>query len=158
MTCQVIDGARTMVDIDGQARHGVGAEFKENTMSNVNHLVDRYIAMWNETDLSRRRAIIAEIWTETASYRDPKLEAEGRDGIEAMVQKVQAAYPGHRFKLVSDVDVHHDRLRFTWEVGVEGGPMLARGTDFAVVTGEQLQSMTGFFDVLNVPAQAVAAA
>ena len=158
MTCQVIDGVRLIADIAGQARHDAAALIKETAMSNKNHLVDRYIDMWNETDPSRRRAIIAEIWTETASYRDPRLEAEGREGIEAMVQKVQAAYPGHRFKLVSDVDVHHDRLRFTWEVGVEGGPILARGIDFAVVTGEQLQSMTGFFDLVNVPASAAAAA
>jgi len=158
MTCQVIDGARPMVDIDRQARRDAGALIKETIMGNMNHLVDRYIAMWNETDPDRRRGIISEIWTETASYRDPKLEAEGREGIDAMVQKVQAAYPGHRFKLVSDVDVHHDRLRFTWEVGVEGGPILARGLDFAVVTGKQLQSMTGFFDVINAPAKAAVAA
>ncbi len=28
-------------------------------MENLNELIDRYIAMWNETDESRRRALIA---------------------------------------------------------------------------------------------------
>lgn len=129
----------------------------EANMSSVATLVDRYIAMWNETDATRRKALIAEIWTETASYRDPKLEADGPDGINAMVERVQAAYPGHRFKLTSTVDVHHDRLRFTWELAPEGGPPLASGIDFGVVTGERLQAMTGFFDQINVPQQAAAA-
>ena len=31
---------------------------------NLTELVDRYIAMWNETDGGRRRALIARVWTE----------------------------------------------------------------------------------------------
>jgi hypothetical protein len=121
-------------------------------MSNVASLIDRYIAMWNETDAKRRRALIADIWTETASYRDPKLEADGPEGINAVVEKVQATYPALRFKLTSEVEAHHDQIRFTWEFGPEGGPAFVEGTDFAVVEGERLQAMTGFFDKINQPA------
>jgi hypothetical protein len=121
-------------------------------MSNPTELIDHYIAMWNETDPARRRKLIAETWTEGASYRDPKLEGDGRDGIDAMVAAVQAAYPGYRFRRTSEVDVHHDRVRFTWELAPEGGPLFVGGTDFGVIAGERLQAMTGFFDVVNQPA------
>ena len=33
-------------------------------MENPTDLIDRYIAMWNETDAERRRALIARTWTE----------------------------------------------------------------------------------------------
>lgn len=115
-------------------------------MSNQTDLIDRYIAMWNETDPARRQKLIAETWTEGASYLDPKLEGAGRAGIDAMVQGVQESFPGHRFTRTSDVDAHHDRVRFTWQLAPEGGPALVTGTDFGVVAGERLQMMTGFFD------------
>jgi hypothetical protein len=39
----------------------------ERQMDNLTQLIDRYIAMWNETDAERRRTLIAETWTENAS-------------------------------------------------------------------------------------------
>jgi hypothetical protein len=33
-------------------------------------VVDRYIAMWNATDVEDRRDLVAGAWTETASYLD----------------------------------------------------------------------------------------
>ena len=122
-------------------------------MSNLTGLVDRYIAMWNETDAKRRRALIAEVWTESALYRDPKLEGDGRAGIDAMVAQVHAAYPGYRFRRTSEVDGHHDQIRFTWELAPEGGPLFVAGVDFAVVAGEKLATVTGFFDQVNQPSQ-----
>jgi hypothetical protein len=37
-------------------------------MSTMTELVDRYFAVWNETDAERRRTLIAQTWTEGASY------------------------------------------------------------------------------------------
>jgi hypothetical protein len=119
----------------------------ESIMSNLTDLIDRYIAMWNETDAERRRALIARTWTENASYLDPAVEGEGRDGIDAMVRAVQERFPGHRFRRTGDVESHHDRVRFTWELAPQGGPVLVKGTDFGVVDGGgRLETITGFFD------------
>lgn len=116
-------------------------------MSNLTDLIDRYIDMWNETDAERRRALIARTWTESASYVDPAVEGDGRAGIDAMVKAVQERFPGHRFRRTSDVDGHHDRARFTWELAPEGGAAIVTGTDFAVVAAnDRLQAVTGFFD------------
>jgi hypothetical protein len=116
-------------------------------MHNVIELIDRYIAMWNETDAERRRALIARTWVDDACYVDPVLQGEGQAGIDAMVRGVHERFPGHRFRRTSDPDAHHDRVRFTWELAPEGGPAVVSGTDFAVVAADKrLQTVTGFFD------------
>ena len=123
---------------------------------NPTELVDRYIAIWNETDGARRRALIARTWAPDANYLEPLLEGAGHEGIDAMVAAVHERYPGHRFARTSEVDVHHDRVRFEWALGPDGGPMLVQGTDFGVVTAEQLLSaVAGFY---NAPAAANGAA
>jgi hypothetical protein len=109
-------------------------------------LVDRYIAIWNETDAAARHNLIAWTYTEDARYLDPVLQGEGRDGIDAMVKAVHERFPGHKFTRTSDVDAHHDRARFAWELGPASGPALVKGIDFATLSEDgKLQSVTGFF-------------
>lgn len=64
-------------------------------MENLADLIDRYIAMWNETDAERRRALIARTWTEDANYLDPALQGGGPTGIDAMVRGVHERFPEH---------------------------------------------------------------
>ena len=118
----------------------------EAAMSNFTDLVDRYIAIWNETDDERRLDLIARTWTEDSTYLDPMVRGEGRGGIDAMIRGVQAQFPGLLFRRTSDVDAHNGRVRFAWELGPEGGPAMAGGVDFGVITGDRLQSITGFID------------
>jgi hypothetical protein len=116
-------------------------------MSKLTDLIDRYIAIWNETDADRRRDLIARTWTETASYLDPVIAGEGQTGIAAMTQGVQERFPRHQFRRTSEVDAHHDCLRFSWELAPEGGPAVVHGTDFGMVAADgRLQSIIGFFD------------
>jgi hypothetical protein len=121
-------------------------QLKEIGMNDLTDLVDRYIAMWNETDPARRRDLIARTFTKTASYVDPVLQGDGPTGIDAMVQAVQQRYPGYRFRRTSDVDAHHGRVRFSWSLAPEGGPVFVDGIDVGVVAENRLQAITGFFD------------
>jgi hypothetical protein len=124
----------------------------EAAMSNFTDLVDRYIAIWNETDDKRRRDLIARTWTEDSTYLDPMVRGEGRGGIDAMIRGVQAQFPGLLFRRTSDVDAHNDRVRFAWELGPESGAALAGGVDFGVIVGDRLQTITGFLDFAPKPA------
>ena len=65
----------------------------EAAMSNFTDLVDRYIAIWNETDDERRRDLIARTWTEDSTYLDPMVRGEGRGGIDAMIRRRPSAVP-----------------------------------------------------------------
>jgi hypothetical protein len=119
----------------------------------MTQLIDRYIAMWNETDGKRRRDLIAAVWTEDASYVDPVLQGDGHAGIDAMVQALHERFPDHRFRRTSDVDTHHDRVRFGWQLAPEGGAAIVEGVDFGVVAGERLRAITGFFNQTQTAAQ-----
>jgi len=121
-------------------------------MNMIQDLVDRYFAMWNESDGKRRRDLIAQTWTEDASYVDPVVQGDGLAGIDAMVAAVQERFPGHKFRLSGDIDTHHDRVRFAWEFAADGAEPLVKGIDFAVVASDRLKSVTGFFT--QIPAAA----
>lgn len=120
-------------------------------MDDHDSLIDTYIAAWNEADPVRRRALIARALTPDAAYCDPMMESAGHAGLDAMLQAVQARFPGHRFRRGGPVEAHHDRLRFTWTLLAPGGPedgaALAAGTDVAVVAPDgRLRCVTGFLD------------
>ena len=121
---------------------------KEDLMTDVNPLIDRYIAIWNEPDPARRHDAIARTWTEDASYLDPLLSGDGHDGIDAMVRGVQEQFPGHRFRRTGEIDAHHDRVRFAWElVDTASETTLIAGVDFGVVGADgRLRTITGFLD------------
>ena len=120
-------------------------------MPEVHEVVDRYIATWNETDPARRRELIGRTWTEDGEYLDPLMAGEGQEGIDAMIESVQAKFPGYRFRRTSEIDAHHDRVRFSWELGPDGDAALAGGLDFGVIADGRLRSITGFLDFAPSP-------
>lgn len=115
-------------------------------MDDLTDLIDRYIAVWNETDAAKRRALIARTFTESTHFIDPLQEGSGQAGIDALVAGVQEKFPGCRFRRAGTVDAHHDRVRFRWELAPAGGEVFVDGTDFATVAGGRLASVTGFLD------------
>lgn len=108
-------------------------------------VVDAYIATWNETEPSLRDRLIdaslgADLW-----YRDPLLEADGLDAYRAMIDAVQAQFPGAVMRRTSDLDGHHDLVRFTWALGPEDGDPVAAGIDVAKFDGDgKLHRIIGF--------------
>ena len=119
-------------------------------MSDVKDLVDRYIAIWNDTDATSRRALIARTWTENARYVDPLMASDGHDGLDAMIAGVQQRFPEFRFSLLGKPDAHGKHLRFSWGLGPQGQDAVIKGTDFAVMQSGRLHTVTGFLD--QVPA------
>jgi hypothetical protein len=116
-------------------------------MDATTNLVDRYIASWNETDSARRREAIAAIWADDGAYCDPVQDAAGHAGIEAMIAGFQQRFPGMAFVRSGEVERHHDRLRFTWDLRSPAGERVAAGTDVAVVAADgRLRDIAGFFD------------
>lgn len=117
-------------------------------MRNVNELVDRYIAAWNERDPRKRRDLVARAYTEDANYTDPHRSGDGHEGISTMIATVQERLAGYSFRLKSEVDAHNDRVRFQWEAGgTKNAPLHFVGTDFGVVGSDgRLKSITGFVD------------
>lgn len=115
-------------------------------MSNPETLVDGYIAAWNATAADERATLVARTWTDDATYVDPLMSGDGHQGISAMIAGARGQYPGLRFRRRGTIDVHGDNLRFSWELGPEGGAAMAGGTDFAVLEAGRIKAVTGFLD------------
>lgn len=115
-------------------------------MSDSAKIARIYISAWNETDPKRRKELVAESLTETASYVDPLMQGEGHAEIETMIGAVQERFPGFRFALQGPVDGYGDRIRFSWVLGPESEADIIKGTDFAVLEEGRMKAVTGFLD------------
>ena len=122
-------------------------------MSDFDRIATRYIDAWNTTDVTARRTAVAELYRDDARYVDPLGEATGHDEIAGLIGAVQGQFPGSAFRLLGDVDGHHDQLRFRWELGPYGQDAPVVGFD-VVVTGPdgRISTVLGFLDL--VPAGA----
>ena len=117
-------------------------------MSNINEVVVRYIAAWNERDATRRRDLIAKTWTEDGNYLDAHRKGDGHAGIDAMIEAAQQQFPGYRLALKSGIEAHNGHARFSWAAGgAPDAPLYLGGTDFVVVGRDgRLKSVIGFTD------------
>jgi SnoaL-like domain len=122
-------------------------------MTDVQAVVDRYIAIWNQTNPDQRRDLIARTWTEDASYIDPLVVAEGPEAIDSTIASVQSQFPGFAFRLAGPVDAHHNLARFTWELALNGAEeAVVVGFDVAILAHDgRLQEVHGFLD--KIPTQ-----
>lgn len=95
---------------------------------------------------TRREEIIAQTYTENATYLDPLMQGEGHAGINTMIEAARAQLSGLRFERVGSLDAHNGHLRFSWKLAPEGGEALYRGTDIATVEEGRFSSVLGFLD------------
>ena len=119
-------------------------------MRDANQVARDYIALWNETDATRRQALLTSTWTSDASYIDPLMSGEGHAGISALIDGVHKRFPDFRFSLTKPADGFGNRVRFSWGLGPEGSEPIIKGTDFVLRKEDRIASVTGFLD--QVPA------
>ena len=116
-----------------------------STAHDVEVTVDAYLETWNETDPAKRAALVerslgADLW-----YRDPMLEADGLDAYHAMIDAVQAQFPGLVMRRTSPIDAHRDLVRFNWALGAPGEEPAFAGLDVAKTDADgRLHRIIGF--------------
>jgi len=116
-------------------------------------LIQEYLAAFNATDPTARRAAVEAVFAPDARYVDPLGDVTGTDGLDAMIAGIQQQFPGMEFRPVGDVDAHHDVCRFQWGLGPAGAEPLVIGFDVAAVGLDgRITSVHGFLD--QVPAGA----
>ena len=112
-------------------------------------VAQRYLQAWNETDPQRRRGLVQEVFADGARYVDPLADVAGHEGISTLIGGMQQQFHGARFTLRGDPQAHHDQVRFSWTLALQG-KTLAEGTDVATIAGDQrLGNVTGFIDYLE---------
>ncbi|MFJ5882124.1 nuclear transport factor 2 family protein [Kitasatospora cineracea] len=117
----------------------------------LQHLAERYLAAWNETDPAARRKLVEETWSADGRYTDPLVETRGHEQFDAALAAVQAQFAGLVFRL-GPVDAHHDVARFTWELAPEGAaePLVVGFDVLTAAADGRIATVVGFLD--KVPA------
>ena len=112
-------------------------------------VIDACFAALVEPDPARRAELVAQGWTPDATFVDPLFEATGHDGIATIADAVVSGYPGQRFVRTTEVDEHHDIVRYGWALIAEDGSITVTGLDVAELAADgRMRKVTGFFGEL----------
>jgi hypothetical protein len=118
-------------------------------MTDVSSTIETWFASLNELDADKRAQLVEQAWAGDGRWVDPPFEGAGHAGISEMVEAVYQQYPDHRFRRVSEIDAHHDAVRYGWELVNRDGSVVVAGTDIAQLDPDgRLQRVTGFFGEL----------
>lgn len=107
--------------------------------------MQRYLEMWNESDATKRRALIEVAVAADMEFADPEQRHVGRDALAQNTDRFHERFPGATLFATSHVDVQHRRHRYTWRI-VVGGDVLMDGMDVTTLDEVGLiQRVDGFF-------------
>ena len=87
-----------------------------------------YWTAWNEPALEQIRRHLAAAVAEDVEWNDPRDSFVGIDELEAAIRRLRTSKPDYRFVITSEVDQHHERLRYRWDM-VRNGRTLMEGLD-----------------------------
>ena len=101
---------------------------------------------WNENDLDEVRRHLEVAVTENVEWNDPRDSFVGIDELELAVRKLRSSKPGYVFTIASEIDHHHDRLRYRWNMR-RGDRTLMEGLDVVTLepTSGLIARVDGFF-------------
>jgi hypothetical protein len=109
----------------------------KDEMSNLEELVNRYLAVWQDPDPQARCAAIAELFTEDVAHYSGDRAVHGREEMAIRVTDSYRAWvePGaYVFRSAVNADGHHGAVRFNWElVAVECGDVAGVGFEFVLL-------------------------
>jgi hypothetical protein len=125
-------------------------------MTDATTLADRYVAVWNEPDPTRRRAAVEQLWSEDASHtlQPPQeirtaadalgvavdLEARGHAALEDRVTKSHHQFVqqgGFVFRPAGDAARLRDMVKLRWEmVPRAGGDVAATGLQILLLDAD----------------------
>jgi hypothetical protein len=125
---------------------------KEQTddMTDIEELLNLYLAVWNDTDPARRRAEIDRLWAADAIYANALSEYQGHEQIAHGITRSHDAWvgTGHRFVSAGIAATHHNTARFVWHIfGPDGGGPVSMGTNFITFSEDGL--ITGDYQYLD---------
>ena len=105
-----------------------------------------YWTAWNSADLEAVPGLMAAAVTADVEWNDPRDSFVGIDGLIDAVRRLRTTKPEYRFEIVSEIDHHHGRCRYRWDMK-RGSRTLMEGLDIVTLDpGSGLISrVDGFF-------------
>lgn len=105
-----------------------------------------YWTAWNELDIGLVRGHLERAVTPDVEWNDPRDSFVGIDELEQAVLRLRTSKPEYAFVIASEIDHHHDRLRYRWDM-VRNGRTLMEGLDIVTLEPSTglLARVDGFF-------------
>ncbi len=105
-----------------------------------------YWTAWNESDLDQIRDHLVAAVTTDVEWNDPRDSFVGIDELETAVRRLRTSKPGYAFTIVSEIDRHHDRLRYRWDMA-RNDRTLMEGLDIVTLHPDSglVERVDGFF-------------
>lgn len=105
-----------------------------------------YWTAWNETDLQLVPQHLARAVTEDVEWNDPRDSFVGIHELESAIRNLRTSKPGYRFAIASEIDHHHDRYRYRWDM-ISRGRTLMEGLDIVTIdpSASLICRVDGFF-------------
>lgn len=105
-----------------------------------------YWTAWNEPEVDLVRDHLEAAVEPDVEWNDPRDSFVGIDELEAAVRRLRTGKPDYRFVITSEIDHHHDRYRYRWDMG-RGTRVLMEGLDIVTVSPRsgRIARVDGFF-------------
>ena len=102
--------------------------------------------VFGEGDAKRRRAAIAELWTENAVLYAPPGIIVGRDAIDKFAGELRATHPHFVYTPTGEPQALHNAGRLAWTSGPRGGAPDYTGWDVIIVEDGRIAALYVFLD------------
>jgi len=105
-----------------------------------------YWTAWNESDPDLIGRWLSAAVSTDVEWNDPRDSFVGITELEAAIRRLRTTKPEYRFVVASEIDHHHGRLRYRWDM-VRGGRTLMEGLDVVTLDGATglIARVDGFF-------------
>ncbi|MBE2222925.1 MAG: nuclear transport factor 2 family protein [Anaerolineae bacterium] len=114
------------------------------TQTDIEALVEHYVAAWSEPDSVARQTLLKAIWQEDGVYTDRFNQASNRAALDNVITHFLEGNLGAKFTVNGKVDHHHGCIRFYWTLHFAGSE--TSGMDYGEVTPDgKLCKIVGFF-------------
>jgi len=116
----------------------------------IEDIVSEYSALWTETDADARLARLTWTVVDDVEYCDPGAQVTGVRALNEVIGGYQVQFPGAILQQASELDLHHNVLRFGWVFVDPEGTVLADGTDVCHLADDnRIARFTVFFGALT---------
>jgi hypothetical protein len=139
--------------LDGQsaADHVLAEESTNMNETELDGFIRRYVAMWHEPDVARRRAIVESLFATDAEDVMQRTVCRGIDEIAARVTRAHdewVAAKHHAFSPTGNAASHHHLVKFLWKMApAGGGPAVSYGLDvFVLNDAGRIRSLYQFIE------------
>jgi SnoaL-like domain len=100
---------------------------------------------WNEHDPGKRRALLDASVASDIAFTDPQYAVKGIDAFDQMMADFQARMPNAKCVRTSEIDHHHNRVRYHWSVIIDENTKVD-GFDASSINDEgKVDRVDGFF-------------